>query len=338
MIPQFYAWGFPSDHAVCPRCRHTIDISPRGRCNRESCGDAFPKFFLINTRLLKARYRPRNSRCFSRNCNSVCRLAEKCLGTCICRAFDDGAWNFCAPFLEWSLAVATILKRQGPACRKACLRIRKFLIPRVLEEFNPNVNGSILAGLVRDLMRVWHSPALSTSSVRFSGAYWMEQCPFVFNKTDLSDIQATFRSFLRTYPSMNARTYECMRNHCGSVLSWTKQLRILLPVRVARVVWKIANKTIDQTLRGVPPAVYKSLLPASKGDALFNTTVWSSGNLRCHTMHTNIAKCSQKLLSQAVSACTRLVDDIECGFWPLLASCLRSVPNASRGPRGPGWR
>ena len=150
----------------------------------------------------------------------------------------------------------------------------------------------------------------------------MNHCPFVFVESDISELCEMFRSFQRSFPSMNIFPFACVRRHCVNVLTWTKPLRTLLPIRIARIVWKVVNKTINGTPRFVPPGVFKSELPASKGDWLFNTSVWSTASVGCYIMHASIAKCTQKLVNKSTSACKRLVDDIESIFWPVLASCL----------------
>jgi hypothetical protein len=131
-----------------------------------------------------------------------------------------------------------------------------------------------------------------------------------------------FKSFQCSYPSMNIFPFACVRRHCVNVLTWTKPLRTLLPIRIARIVWKVVNKTINETLRFVPPGVFRSELPASKGDLLFNTLVWSTASVGCYNMHRSIAKCTQTLINKSAAACERLIDDIESIFWPVLASCV----------------
>jgi hypothetical protein len=110
--------------------------------------------------------------------------------------------------------------------------------------------------------------------------------------------------------------------HCTNVLAWTKQLRILLSIRIARVVWKIASKTFSKTLRHIPPGVLRSEMPASEGDLLFNSSVWTTESVLCSNKHVAIAKGTQKLIQRSASACERLVDDIECIFWPVFASLI----------------
>jgi hypothetical protein len=321
-IPQHYAWGFPSDHSVCPKCRRTIDVSPDGRCIRESCEDTFPKFFLVNTKLLKACFRPKISRCFQRGCNSVCRLVEKSFQSSLCRAFDDGCWNLCAPIDKWTGLVATILKKSTSGRKTAYFKLRALVTPRALEVFNPNVNGSVLAGLLRELLHVWHTPVQPKAGEADTGCFWMNHCPFAFIESDLSELRDMFRSFHQSFPSMNIYPFACVRRHCVNVLTWTRSLRTLLPIRITRIVWKVVNKTIGETLRFVPPGVFRSELPASKGDLLFNTSVWSTASVGCYNMHASIAKCTQNLINNSASACERLIDDIESTFWPILASCL----------------
>jgi hypothetical protein len=321
-IPNQYALGFPSNHSVCPRCRRTTDISPDGRCTLNSCENAHPKFFLVNTKLLKAGFKPKFSRCFMRNCNSACRLVEKSFQSSMCRAFNDGSFNLCASADEYALEVSKIVKKFGTGRKTAYFKIRKVLTPLILEVFNPNVNGSILGGLLRELLHIWHAPVQPTTGKAETIRFWMNRCPFAFVDRDLSKLRVMFREFQKASICMNTYPFACVRMHCTNVLAWTKQLRILLPIRIARVVWKIASKTFSKTLRNIPPGVLKSEIPASEGDLLFNSSVWTSESVLCYNKHVAIARSTQKFIQRSASACERLVDDIECIFWPVFASLI----------------
>ena len=206
--------------------------------------------------------------------------------------------------------------------KAAYVQLRALVTPRALEVFNPNVNGSILAALLCEVLHIWHTPVEPKMGESDTGVFWMNHCPFLFVESDLSELRDLYRSFQRSFPSMHIYPFACVRRHCVNVLTWTKTLRTLLPIRIARTVWKVIRKTMDGTLRSVPPGVFRSELPASKGDKLFKTTVWSTASVGCFNIHEGIAKCTQKLINQSTVACERLVDDLESIFWPVLASCL----------------
>ena len=310
-----------------------------------SCQTVHPRFFLVSAKMLKARIPPAVSRCFKRDCGSVCRLVERLFIRSICRTFDEACWNLCAPQLDWASCVATILKKVGCGRRVACLRLRDMLGPRMLESFSPTVNGSVLTELVCDLLRVWHSPVDPLLDLD-GGHAFAEACPFEFSTSDLSVLRERFRRHHAVSPSMDVFPYACLRKHCINALVWAKQLRVTLAPRVCRLVWKLIRSVMRESLSSVPSGVFRNEFPATEGDMMFSTSVWSTQTITSHNKHTSIANCTDKLLRGVSLACVRLVDDIECIFWPVLVvsthvddvcDCMDCGGVCVHG-RGKGWQ